>query len=76
MPRGGTREGAGRKVGWRKGYSDARQGHQIRLHEDEWEVVKMFANLVKQDINKGRETLKKIRRGTWKSLIIYCCFNK
>ena len=60
MPRGGTREGAGRKVGWRKGYSKARQGHQIRLHEDEWEVVKMFANLVKQDINKGRETLKKI----------------
>ena len=60
MPRGGTREGACRKVGWRKGYSDARQGHQIRLHEDEWEVVKMFANLVKQDINKGRETLKKL----------------
>lgn len=50
MPRGGTREGAGRKVGWRKGYSEARQGHQIRLHEDEWEVVKTFANLVKQDI--------------------------
>ena len=39
---------------------EARQGHQIRLHEDEWEVVKMFANLVKQDINKGRETLKKL----------------
>ena len=28
MPRGGTREGAGRKVGWRKGYSEARQGHR------------------------------------------------
>ena len=52
MPRGGTREGAGRKVTWRKGYSETRQGHQIRLHEDEWEVVKAFANLVKQDINK------------------------
>ena len=50
MPRGGAREGAGRKVGWRKGYSEAKQGHQIRLHEDEWEVVKVFANLVKQDI--------------------------
>ena len=36
MPRGGAREGAGRKVGWRKGYSEAKQGHQIRLHEDEW----------------------------------------
>ena len=29
MPRGAAREGAGRKVGWRKGYSEARQGHQI-----------------------------------------------
>ena len=60
MPKGGTREGAGRKVGWRKGYSEARQGHQIRLHEDEWEVVKAFANLVKQDINKAREKLKEL----------------
>ena len=60
MPRGGAREGAGRKVGWRKGYSEARQGYQIRLHEDEWEVVKVFANLVKQDINKGREKLKEL----------------
>lgn len=50
MPKGGTREGGGRKVGWRKGNSEARQGYQIRLHEDEWEVVKTFANLVKQDI--------------------------
>ena len=60
MPRGGTREGAGPKVGWRKGYSEARQGHQIGLHEDEWEVVKAFANLVKQDINKAREKLKEL----------------
>ena len=60
MPRGGAREGAGRKVGWRKGYSEARQGYQIRLYEDEWEVVKVFAKLVKKDINKGREKLKEL----------------
>lgn len=47
--RGGRREGSGRKVGWRKGYSEQRPQHQIRAHEDEWEIIKRFAKLVKKD---------------------------
>ena len=61
MPRGGAREGAGRKVGWRKGYSEARQGHQIRLHKDEWQVVKAFSALVKKDIDKARQKLEELQ---------------
>ncbi len=61
MPRGGVREGAGRKVGWRKGYSEARQGHQLRLHEDEWQVVKAFSTLVKKDIDKARQKLEELQ---------------
>lgn len=45
--RGGKREGAGRKKGWRKGYSEQRKPHQIRAHEDEWELIKRFEHLVK-----------------------------
>lgn len=64
MPRGGAREGAGRKVGWRKGYSEARKQHQVRLHEDEWLIVKAFAELVKKDIDKAREKLEELQQET------------
>jgi len=44
---GGKREGAGRKTGWRKESSEQRPGHQIRAFNDEWNLIKEFANLVK-----------------------------
>ncbi len=45
--RGGKREGAGRKIGWRKGFSSIRPQHQIRAFPDEWEYIKRFAKIVK-----------------------------
>lgn len=44
---GGKREGAGRKTGWRKGYSEQRKQRQTRAHDDEWELIKRFERLVK-----------------------------
>ena len=44
---GGARAGAGRKVGWRKGYSEERPQRQIRAHADEWELINRFVKLVK-----------------------------
>ena len=45
--RGGAREGAGRKVGWRKGFSEQRKVRSVAAHDDEWELIKKFADLVK-----------------------------
>lgn len=45
--RGGKREGAGRKTGWRKGYSEQRKQRQTRAHDDEWELIKRFERLIK-----------------------------
>lgn len=56
--RGGRREGAGRPVGWRKGYSDARKQHQVRAHDDEWLLIKEFASLVKKDKDKAEKIIQ------------------
>lgn len=56
--RGGKRSGAGRPKGTRKGYSIARPQHQVRAHDDEWELIKAFANIVKKDPEKAAKILK------------------
>jgi len=47
MSWGGAREGAGRKVGWRKENPNPRKNHSLLAHEDEWQLIKKFADLVK-----------------------------
>ena len=45
---GGARPGAGRKVGWRKGYSERRKVRSLAAFDDEWILIKKFAELVKR----------------------------
>ena len=44
---GGKREGAGRRVGWRKENPRQRKHHTVAAFDDEWELVNRFAKLVK-----------------------------
>lgn len=61
MSWGGKREGSGRKVGWRKGFSEQRPSHNIRAFDDEWELIKRFVKLVKRgDKDKIRQTLDEL----------------
>ena len=52
---GGVREGAGRKTGWRKGFSEERQ---VRAHEGEWEMIKEFVQIVKKDKERAQRILE------------------
>ena len=56
---GGKRAGAGRPKGSTKEDSNICKQHQVRAHEEEWELIKEFATLVKKDINKARQLLGK-----------------
>ena len=40
--------GKGRPVGWRKEKSEMRPQRQLRAHDDEWQLIKKFAELVKR----------------------------
>lgn len=60
MKHGGKREGAGRPVGWRKGFSEARAQRQLRAHEDEWALIKKFAELVKTDKARAEALVERI----------------
>ena len=59
---GGKREGAGRPLGWRKGYSDQRKQHQVRAHDDEWELVKRFNKVVRTHKEACKDFLDKIEQ--------------
>ena len=59
MNHGGNREGAGRKVGWRKGFSEQRPRRQLVAHEDEWILIKKFAEIVKADKIKADNSQNK-----------------
>lgn len=61
--RGGKREGAGRKVGWRKGFSEQRPSHQIRAHENEWDIIKRFVKLVKKDKQACMKAVEELEGG-------------
>ena len=45
---GGKREGAGRKVGWRKEISERRPLHSIAAFDDEWAAIKEFMKIVRE----------------------------
>ena len=63
MSWGGKREGSGRKVGWRKGYSEQRNTHSLAAFDDEWELIKRFSKLVKYgDKDKCREHLEQLEQ--------------
>lgn len=49
---------AGRPKGSTKGYSIARPQHQVRAYNDEWEVIKEFAKVAKQDLELAKRMLK------------------
>ena len=38
----------GRPVGWRKAKSEMRPQRQLRAHDDEWQLIKDFAAIVKK----------------------------
>lgn len=40
--------GKGRPVGWRKEKSEMRPQRQLRAHDDEWQLIKKFADEVKR----------------------------
>nr|DAI78041.1 MAG TPA: hypothetical protein [Caudoviricetes sp.]DAP78677.1 MAG TPA: hypothetical protein [Caudoviricetes sp.] len=53
---GGKREGAGRPKG--KTVAGERKGRNIRAFDDEWELIKQFAKIVKTDRQRAEELLK------------------
>ena len=53
---GGVREGAGRPKG--KTVAGERKGRNIRAFDDEWELIKQFAKIVKTDRQRAEELLK------------------
>ena len=55
--RGGKREGAGRKIGWRKENPLQREVRTLRAFENEWQVIKDFVKILR---SKGVEQTKKI----------------
>lgn len=56
--RGGRRVGSGRPKGTVKGYSIARAQHQLRAHPEEWELIKAFAKIVKEDSDRAVKILR------------------
>lgn len=44
---GGQRPGAGRPKGSTKDGSSVRPQHQLRAYDDEWDLIRRFARLVK-----------------------------
>ena len=57
---GGKREGAGRPVGWRKGFSERRPRRQLVAFDEEWLLIKKFAELVKTDKARAESVLKEL----------------
>ena len=56
---GGKREGAGRPKGSVKENPNPRAHRQLRAHDDEWEVLKEFMQLVRRiGVERARQLLK------------------
>jgi hypothetical protein len=55
---GGKRKGAGRPKGTVKGFSEARPQHQVRAYEEEWAVIKAFAEIVKKDPERAARMME------------------
>ena len=55
--RGGLRAGAGRKVGYRKP-EGIRKNRTLKAYEDEWEIIKAFAKILKDDPERACRMMK------------------
>ena len=55
---GGRRAGAGRPKGSVKGSSDVRKQRQVRAFDDEWELIKEYAAIVKKDRARAERMMK------------------
>ena len=53
---GGRRSGAGRPKGSTKDGSSARPQHQLRAYDDEWDLIRRFARLVKHGKTEACKT--------------------
>jgi len=61
MSWGGARPGGGRPAGWRKENPNPRKHRSLLAHEDEWTLIKKFADEVKHgDRQKCEELLQLI----------------
>lgn len=59
---GGKREGAGRKVGWRKEFSVRRKVRTVAAFDDEWSLIETFAKAVKYgDKDKCKKFLEQLK---------------
>lgn len=50
----------GRPAGWRKEKSEMRPQRQLRAHDDEWALIKRFAEIVKSDKVKAEKLLNSL----------------
>lgn len=55
--RGGIREGAGRPKGTTKP-EGVRKQRQLRAYDDEWEMIKAFAKILKHDPVRARRMME------------------
>ena len=55
---GGKRTGAGRPKGTTKDVSVQRKQHQVRAFDDEWEIIKALAAIVKKDPERAKQMMK------------------
>ena len=55
---GGKRAGAGRPKGTTKDISMVRKQRQVRAFDEEWEMIKEFAAIVKKDPVRAKDLLK------------------
>lgn len=55
---GGKRAGAGRPKGTTKDTSVQRKQHAVRAFDDEWELIKEFASIVKKDRERAERMMK------------------
>jgi len=59
--RGGARQGAGRKPGKQKDFSEMRPTKTLRAFDDEWLLIKKFADFVKHnDKSKAEKLLEQL----------------
>lgn len=58
---GGRRAGAGRPKGTTRGEGIVRAGRAMRAFDDEWEMIKEFAAVVKKDPAKARAALDALK---------------
>lgn len=55
---GGKRTGAGRPKGSTKANKNPRPARWVSAYDDEWELIKQFAKIVKTDRQRAEELLK------------------